>query len=1101
MSVASASSFAQGLDQTGGSLLGTAAVTISGTAQLLGGYIGGTLKLTSKGALAIGNDTIGGGASLSNAKTASETGQVTIGDATGVGAAIINLKGATYAIGGDFGIGAGAASALVTNAGTLEKTAGVGVSVIGTQLISTGALGATTGTLELAAAGDALSGSLVGAGALELGGGYGYTFAPGTTITVGALALVNGGTSLTLGANLTYGGAFTDSSGTVDLGGETLTLGGAASFANAGVAGKGVLDTTGATAIYNVGLSGGADWTNSGAVTLNGALSLGDNAKATVLTNSSKGVIILASNQNIGAGSAAGTEIVNAGTLAKADQSTSVFYGQTLSTGTVTAAAGANLYFAAAGNSLGGTISGAGQVALIGGATATLAAGAKITVGTFGIYNNAQVTLAGNVTDSGAFTENGAGTAINLAGYTLALSGAASFVYQNYSDPYIGGPGVLDTSGATNAYGYDLAAGAVWNNTGTITQTNTATIADNGTTLNNLAGGVYDIAGDYNIYAGDNSQLTAINNAGVFAKTMGSGQSSVYQNVTNTGTIAVATGVELNLDGASNAIGGVVSGSGTLGFGGGSTTIDPGADFTVAGLSIFAVPGGGTTVTLAGNLTYGGGFSLGWSGVTLNLGAHTLTLNGANSIYQANYGAPEITGSGSLVTTGATAINQLTVGGSLTWTNSGAITLTAGVLSPLQLGDSTGSTAVTLDNLAAGSLLFAGAVVISRGDVASSTVNNAGLLSQTAANATTNIYARVVNTGTISATATGNVAIDGVGNVIGGTLTGAGAISFAGGSSTLSAGVVVTVATLQAYNDGTSVTLGGALTTTAGLVLGNASTLDLAGFTLTVKGANSFYSGSNGGPDITGGGRIKTTGATTLNNVTIGGGVTWENAGAVTENNSLQIGDSSTKAATVINDAGASFLIVNDNAEAEIGSGAVPTSQFINDGVFGKVGGVTTYHSRITVGFVNNGTIEAYAGGLIFQNSVTGTGKTIVDNGAFVEFDGAVSAGQSISFGAHGGGTAVLTDWSAFAGGLSGFASGDAVDLAGFGYNKATETLVQSGSQLTVANGANVAKIHLFASFAAGFHLASDGNGGTLILSGAGGNQVTPVLAKPTTQH
>ena len=84
----------------------------------------------------------------------------------------------------------------------------------------------TGDTLTLKGA-TSLSGKVIGAGTLTLGGGS-ATIGAGASLTVSSLKVSGSGNSVTLGENLTYAGTFSASSGTtLNLGGDTLTLTGA----------------------------------------------------------------------------------------------------------------------------------------------------------------------------------------------------------------------------------------------------------------------------------------------------------------------------------------------------------------------------------------------------------------------------------------------------------------------------------------------------------------------------------------------------------------------------------------------------------------------------------------------------------------------------------------------------------------------------------------------------------------------------------------------------------------------------------------------------------------------------------------------------------
>jgi hypothetical protein len=1069
LTIVTAATFTDSFDQTGGNLLGAAKITILDGASLLGGYAGGAVVFTIRGTIALANYTLGGSASLTNVATTNETGQVAVGDVTGIGARITNQAKANYEIGGDFGVSAGSASAAFVNAGNLVKAAGSGVSVIAITLNSTGTLSAATGTLELDSAGDTIGGALTGAGQIAFAGGYAYALAAGTTATAAQIDLYGAGTVLTLGGALSYAGLLNATGGTaLALGGNTLTLSGNAALA-ATIEGGGTLVTSGKASVGGMAIVDGANWTDSGSVAETGPVQIGDSLTASTLTIAAGGTYTLGSNDGIVSGGDAAASLVNAGTIIKTYAGTSAIAIATTSTGTIDAGAGTAINFDAAGDMIGGKLIGAGQIDIYG--SATLAAGTVIAAGGFGVLGGGEATLAGNLSytsPTGEFQLNGSGVSLNLNGHTLTTTNFYG-QYQNYSNPSVVGGGAIDVSGDAHIEGLTLGGGVILNNAGVADQSsNDLQLDDAGTTVNNLAGANWNFNGDTDI-ASNAAVTTAFVNAGTLSKIAGTGTSAITPNVTSTGVIDIMSGA-IELAGQINAISGTVTGAGAIDFGGGVTTIASGTIVTAAGVSIF---NNGVSLTLNGSLTYGGNFSQGY-GSSVYLDGHTLTLNGSNSFYYANYAVPTITGTGALVTSGQTAINQFTLGGSVTWNNSGVITLTGG---PLAIGDG-GTSAATLNNQAGASLLFANDnASISRGAVLANAIVNAGLISKTGGTGTSAVAADVTSTGVISV-ASGTLAFDGAKNTIGGTLSGAGQIEFSGGATTLSAGLSATVANIAMTNDGTSLTLASNFTYTGGYYQDSGSAIDLAGHTLTFVGSVTMESANYEGPTIDGGGALDTGGMTSIGDFTLGGGVTWTNSGTITLSGSLAIGDSGGKSATLVNKAGASFLILTASNPPVISSGVAVGSDIANAGTFGKTGGGGT--SRVAIAIANTGVIEAYDGTLDLQDGVSGGGRIKIDNGAALELDGAVGA-QSISFGS-GGGTVILTDEAAFAGGVSSFGTGGAIDLSGFGYNSTTETKMVSGGVLTVTDGSQVAKILLFGQFAAaGFQLNTDDGGGTLI--------------------
>ena len=127
LTIETTASFANGFKQTGGILTAGGAVTIAGSATLEAGAAKGNTAFAVSGTTALGNYTFGGATVLNNAGTVNETAGITLGDSTGINAAIRNEKGAAFNIGGDYGITRGASTAPFTNlaGATIEKTGGV----------------------------------------------------------------------------------------------------------------------------------------------------------------------------------------------------------------------------------------------------------------------------------------------------------------------------------------------------------------------------------------------------------------------------------------------------------------------------------------------------------------------------------------------------------------------------------------------------------------------------------------------------------------------------------------------------------------------------------------------------------------------------------------------------------------------------------------------------------------------------------------------------------------------------------------------------------------------------------------------------------------
>ena len=133
--------------------------------------------------------------------------------------------------------------------------------------------------------------------------------------------------------------------------------------------------------------------------------------------------------------------------------------------------------------------------------------------------------------------------------------------------------------------------------------------------------------------------------------------------------------------GPNNSFGGAIGGVGTFVLGGGSAnTFNSGLAMSVSNLDIYD---NGTALTLLGNETYANTFNQGF-GTSINLNGHNLTLSGAASFFNSNFGTPTVNGSGTLATLGATTINLFVLGGTVNWSNTGGVS----EISTLQIGDS-----------------------------------------------------------------------------------------------------------------------------------------------------------------------------------------------------------------------------------------------------------------------------------------------------------------------------------------------------------------------------------------------------------------------------
>ncbi len=133
------------------------------------------------------------------------------------------------------------------------------------------------------------------------------------------------------------------------------------------------------------------------------------------------------------------------------------------------------------------------------------------------------------------------------------------------------------------------------------------------------------------------------------------------------------------------------------------------------------------------------------------------------------------------------------------------------------------------------------------------------------------------------------------------------------------------------------------------------------------------------------------------------------------------------KTATITNEANAIFNIkANVGIKAVAGGGGT----FTNAGLLEKTAGKGV--GTIGLAIANKKTITVASGTLDLKGAVTGKGTMGITGGATLKLDGTVAATQTVAFGA-GKDHLVLADRAGFKASLSGFGSGDTIDLADSG--------------------------------------------------------------------
>ncbi len=630
-------------------------------------------------------------------------------------------------------------------------------------------------------------------------------------------------------------------------------------------------------------------------------------------------------------------------------------------------------------------------------------------------FNSGTINLSAPVTINGQF---------NWAGGTLM------------GDPLtLTSNGTLNISGSAGKSLYNTLTNAgmvTWTGTGAITVANN--LSSTSGSIWNLPGALFDIATDENIYCYC-SGYEFFNNQGTLEKTSGTGTTTIYIAVTNTGTVQASAGTLNFNDGGS--IGGVytnvsgtainfsggnftasaaaISGSGAVEQTGGTLTLLSNviANLQLNGGTVVLAPTfqGGviTNLTLAGSvlsgtntvtgtLTCGGGFS----GPLLVVAGATMNWTGGTAsgpLTVASNAMLNISGSG-----GKTLENTLTNAGTVTWTGSGAITVYNSL--------STYSGAIW--NLPGAVFDIATDENINCGCYGYEFFNNQGTLEKTAGTGTTDISVLVTNTGTAEALE-GTLNFNDGGSIGGAytTVSNSAAINFTGGSFTASAAAISgpgtvdqTAGTLTLLsniipnlqlNGGTVIlaptfqggvitnltllnsTLSGSNAVTGTLTCGGG----FSGPLLVEAGATMNWTGGTASGPLTVASNamlnINGSGSKTLENtLTNAGTVTWTGTGAITVYNSL-----STYSGAIWNQPGAVFNIATDES---INCGCYGYEFFNNQGTLEKTAGTGTTYISVLV--TNTGTVEALEGTLNFNDGGSIGGVYTNVSGTAINFTG-----------------------------------------------------------------------------------------------------------------
>jgi fibronectin-binding autotransporter adhesin len=997
--------------------IGANTLTLDGITAITQGVQTGSGTLTLAGPTNLGSNEFEGNLVVSNTGTLDQISYSYIGYNGTDSVSFTNTAGALWRFDGDMSL-YGNANSTIKNLGTMEKVEGAGITYIRDDLTSAGTINVAVGDIQIDGASNVLGGVISGAGTLELTSGS-DSLSNGMPLTVGNLVL--DGANVTLTGNLAYGGTADLSSGTLSVGADTLTLSGPLNLEGGVFAGSGKVMLGGLSQFGDGYFTGSVQATNTGTIEQSGYLYVGYNGTDTVsFTNASGGIYRLEGGNTIYG--TAGSSFTNAGSFIKTSAATSQIYVSFASTGTLAVNAG-QLTLVGSSNSLGGTISGAGTLALNGG-TDSFAKTLKLSVADV-LLQNGVLTLASKLTYANIYEQTG-GT-LTLGKFAFTLSGTST----SLDGGALQGSGTLALKGGS-VYSYAIEDTSQMKNTGTLTINSSLYDGYNGTdaaSLVNSGGNSAIILNeDANIYGTAGSTLTS---AGLIDKASGAGISVIEPSMSSTGKIDIVTGT-LRLQGASDSISGSVYGGGTLELTAGTDTLGSGLGLTVSNLLM-----DGATVNLGGALSYGG--SLNETTGTLGLGTDNLALTGPFSL-SGGY----ITGTGTITSSGTATITGGALSGAAIMQNSGTLVQSGS----WYVGYNSTDTA-KLQNLAGATWRIANASTVY--GTAGALVSNAGTIVKVG-NGASQITPTFANTGTVSVDA-GTLYLAGTANTLGGTFNGGGTLRFNGGTDTIS-GATLGVGTLAMT--GANVTLGSA-ESFANSLYQTAGTLALGANTLSLGGQDALYGGA-----INGTGTLALTGSTQiLGAVALENAVVATNSGTISALSSFYDGYNATDTASIQNLAAGTLLL----GAVEIYSQTGDT--IVNAGMISKALGGSG-EAYIQAATSNTGTVSVTQGTLAFLGSVTGNGQFVIGATSEMIFGGAVS----------GGGTATLGDYSVlglsatagFSDTIAGFTTGNVIDLDGMSYTGTLSTFSFNSTkdQLAVGNGSSSITLQL-----AGSHTAS----------------------------
>ncbi|MBI2739765.1 MAG: autotransporter-associated beta strand repeat-containing protein [Rhodospirillales bacterium] len=953
---------------SGGSLVkeGTGTLTLSGINTYSGGTTisGGALSISSNanlgnaaGGLTLDSGTLRTTASFATSRTTTLAGTATFDTASST---TLTHNGT---------IGGTPTGFVKTGAGTLTLT-GVNTYTGGTTV--------TGGLINFSA------GTNLGTGSITLNGG-GLQWATGNTTDISSrLAALGagGGTFDTNGNNVTLasvlsGGVLTKKgSGTLTLtgvntytGGTTVT-GGLVNFSAGNNLGTGSITLNG----------GGLQWASGNTTDISSRLAALGAGGGTFDTNGNN--VTLAS-------------VISGGALTKTGSGTLTLTAENTYTGTTTVS--------------GGTL----QVGN-GGNTGTLGSGAVI--------NNAQLTfnrfdvltVANDISGSGAVTVTGGGIVTfsgtnSYGGGTTVSSGTLVGTTTSLQGAIINNANVRFSQVGNGIYAGNMSG------SGAVAVTGAGTVTFLGT---NSYGGGTTVSAGITLQGTTTSLQGAItNNANVVFSQAGNG--TYAGTMSGSGAVTVTGG-------------GIVTFSGTNSYGGG-TTVSGGSTLvgTTGSLQGAIVNNAQVVFSQAGTGTYAGTMS-GSGGVVLN-GTGTVTFSGTNS-----YGGGTTVLLGTLQGTTSSLQGDIANNANVTFNQA-----TTGTYA----GNMSGTGAVTVTG--GGTVTFSGTNSYGGG----TTVSGVGT---TLVGTTTSLQGAITNNASVrfdqagtstyagNMSGTGAVAVQG-----GGTVTFSGTNSYTGGTTVVGGALSVSSDANLGDAAGGLALSNGALQTTASFTTSRTTTLSGGAFN-TAAGTTLTHNGTIGGSGFikSGGGTMVLGGANTFASAAVSGGTLQVSAdnnlgagGVVLNGGTLQTTASFTRSGNVLLASGGGTFNTDAGTTFAVGGDVGGVGSLIKTGAGTLIlTGANSYIGGTTVsGGILQGTTTSLQGNILNNAAVT------FDQGANGTYGGGMSGSGDVTV--QGGGTVTFTGTNSYRGGTTvsgGTLAGTTSSLQGNIVNNANVTFDQS---------------------------------------------------------